>query len=352
MKQQIFALLWSLCGALLLAMPLAPAAHAASPCFESLPNCLQKLPLAPGQASAHAQVYASHLLDQRQEAVEHAVIVVHGQGRNADGYFRHAMAGAFLAHALHRTVVISPRIASNNKRSCADVLEPGEANWMCSGPDSWRVGGPAQNFEGMNSFQVMDEILRLLARKDRFPALQTVRVIGHSAGGQYVSRYAMVNAVHEQLGLPIEYVVSNPSSYTYLDDLRPQATTGKAGFEFSPGSSLGACNGFNQWPYGSERRMGVAKTLDEPTLKRQLISRPVTYLLGELDILPLYGFDDSCSAMAQGPTRLARGQAYAQYVNEKLGAKHRVKVVPACGHDARCMFSSETALELIYKRGG
>jgi hypothetical protein len=73
-------------------------------------------------------------------------------------------------------------------------------------------------------------------------------------------------------------------------------------------------------------------------------------LLGELDILPLGGFDGSCRAMAQGPTRLARGQAFARYVNEKFGAKHTVTIVPLCGHNARCMFTSEAALPLVFPK--
>lgn len=334
-------------AALVLVTALAGVAKAAPPCFQTFPDCGQTVQLPGGKA--HSQVYASHRLDERQERIEHAVVVVHGQGRNADGYFRHAMAGAYLAQALQRTIVISPKLASNNGKSCSDVLAQGEANWVCSGPDSWRVGGPARNHDGMNSFQVMDEILRLLARKDRFPALRTVAVIGHSAGGQYVSRYAMANQVHEMLGLQIDYVVGNPSSYTYLDDLRPKPSNPTSPFEFAPGTSVGACSAFNQWPYGPERRVGVAQTLTDETLKRQVASRPVTYLLGEIDILPLYGFDASCAAMAQGPTRLARGLAYAQYVNDKLGAQHKAVVVPACGHDARCMFTSEAALPVIFK---
>jgi hypothetical protein len=38
--------------------------------------------------------------------------------------------------------------------------------------------------------------------------------------------------------------------------------------------------------------------------------------------------DGSCPAMAQGPTRLARGQAFHKYVSEKFGAKHGVTLVP------------------------
>ncbi len=52
--------------------------------------------------------------------------------------------------------------------------------------------------------------------------------------------------------------------------------------------------------------------------------------------------------MAQGPTRQARGQAFGKYVNEKLGAHHLVVIVPECGHNARCMFTAEDALPLIF----
>ena len=85
-------------------------------------------------------------------------------------------------------------------------------------------------------------------------------------------------------------------------------------------------------------------------MKKQLAARPVTYLLGEIDILPLGGFDSSCPAMAQGPTRLARGQAFGAYVNQKYGAHHHTVVVPLCGHNARCMFTAEPALPILFPK--
>jgi hypothetical protein len=100
-----------------------------------------------------------------------------------------------------------------------------------------------------------------------------------------------------------------------------------------------------------QNRSGYVTGQSDEQLRRQLAARPVTYLLGELDILPLGGFDGSCAAMAQGPTRLARGQAFAKYVNEKLGGQHTVTVVPLCGHNARCMFTANAALPLIFPGG-
>jgi hypothetical protein len=99
---------------------------------------------------------------------------------------------------------------------------------------------------------------------------------------------------------------------------------------------------------GLKRRVGYASRLTDEELKKQLAVRRVTYLLGEADILPLGIFDTSCSAMAQGPTRLARGLAFSRYVKEHHGTNHTTVVVPFCGHSARCMFTSDVALPLIF----
>jgi hypothetical protein len=97
-------------------------------------------------------------------------------------------------------------------------------------------------------------------------------------------------------------------------------------------------------------RAGYTARIPDEQLKKQLASRPVTYLLGEIDILPLGGFDGSCPAMAQGPTRRARGEAFARFVAEKLGVKQPVVIVPLCGHNARCMFTADAALPLLFPK--
>ena len=76
----------------------------------------------------------------------------------------------------------------------------------------------------------------------------------------------------------------------------------------------------------------------------------MTYLLGELDTLPLAGFDSSCPAMAQGPNRLQRGLAYGSYMNKKFGAHHKLLVVPLCGHNARCIYTADITLPLLFPR--
>jgi len=318
------------------------AAHAA-PCTTATSACTEWVSL--GGGPWRSMIYRTHSLNEKNDKITRALIVVHGVGRDADNYFRTSLAAAFLAGALDDTIVIVPRFASNSGTGCRDTLAPNEVNWSCSG-DSWRSGGVAINNDKLTSYDFADEMLRLLARKDVFPNLKGIVVTGHSAGGQFVTRYEMANQVHETLGVPVTYVVSNPSSYAYLDPTRP--TTDAAGFrQFGDGRN---CTTYDKWPYGLQDRTGYASKLSDDQLKKQLASRPVVYLLGEIDILPLGGFDGSCPAMAQGPTRLARGQSFGKYANEKFGAKHTVTVVPLCGHNARCMFTAEVALPILFPK--
>jgi hypothetical protein len=157
-------------------------------------------------------VYRSYPLDTRNEAITHVLVVVHGAGRNPDSYHRSGLAAAFLTGTLESAVVIAPRMASNDGERCTDALGPDEISWNCS---TWRSGGPSLSHPAVTSFDFLDEILRKVARRGVFPNLKAIVVTGHSAGGQVTNRYGMTNQVHDILGVPVSYVVSNPSSYAY-----------------------------------------------------------------------------------------------------------------------------------------
>jgi pimeloyl-ACP methyl ester carboxylesterase len=335
------------------------AFSAAPPCTTAAASCTEFIAL--GGGPARSMIYRTFALDTRNESITRALVVVHGAGRDADNYFRTTLAAAFLAGALDNTLVISPRMASNDGQGCKDSLAAGEISWNCS---NWRSGGPSITNPAVNSFDFLDEILRKVGRKDVFPNLQFIVVAGHSAGGQVVNRYEMANQVHDKLGVPVSYVVSNPSSYAYLDATRPTGAAYSVQ-AYAPGyipaidanaplfgrfSDARDCVTWNKWPFGMENLSGYVANQTPDQIKHQLLSRPTTYLLGELDVLPLGGFDGSCPAMAEGPTRLARGEAYGKYVNEKFGAKHTTKIVPLCGHNARCMFTSEVALPILFPK--
>ncbi len=334
-----------------------PAAQPAPPCTTATAACTEWVTL--GGGPGRAMIYRSYSLDVPNSRVTRALVMVHGTGRNADHYFLTAMSAAFLAGALEDTVVIAPHMID-----ATDHAEANEVVWQTS----WRTGGPARDTPSLSSFDFVDEVLWKLAKKSVFPNLQHIVVTGHSAGGQFANRYAMSSKVYGSLGVPVEYVVANPSSYAWPDGVRPlpqddgDPAAAKDGwsympnanplpphtkFTFGPFDATKAAN-FNNWPAGFENRTGYTAQMSNDQLKKQLVERPTTFLLGQVDTLPLGGFDSSPNAMAQGPTRRARGEAFVKYVNEVLGATHRIVIVPECGHNDRCMFTTGIVLPLIF----
>jgi len=341
--------------------PSDPRTPAAAPCTTATPKCEAWVVF--GKGPARTMVYASYPLNVRNDAIRRALIMVHGTNRNADHYFDTAMAAAFLAGALDDTIVIAPHlIIASDQKAENEVVWPG-------GGDSWRSGGMSPTNAELSSFDVADELLRTFANKNLFPNMKAIVVTGHSAGGQYATRYAMANKVHDSLGVPVTYVVANPSSYAWpdatrtlpQDDAEPAAA--KDGWSLSPDTAVHTkfsygpydaaarnCANYNRWPLGLENRTGYTAKMTDEQLKKQLVARPTTFLVGQVDTLPLGGFDSSCSAMAQGPTRRSRGEAFVKFVNERLGATHAIQVVSECGHNDRCIFTTDAVLRVIFPK--
>jgi pimeloyl-ACP methyl ester carboxylesterase len=342
-----------------LAAAFVSLASPVKPCTTATVACEQWVTL--GGGPGRSMAYASYRLDKPNPAITRALIMVHGAGRNADHYFATAMAAAFLAGALDNTIVLAPRLIAS-----PDKPEPNEIVWP-NGRNSWRSGGVSPSNAGVTSFDFLDELLRKLANKKLFPNLTRIVVAGHSAGGQVATRYAMVNKLHDKLGVQISYVVANPSSYAWPAATRPlpegdanpteayKESLGDNGeklhtqFSYGPFDSTKA-QGYDQWPMGLKDFAGYTAGMDAAQLRKQLAERPTTYLLGQVDVLPLGGFDSSPSAMAQGPTRRARGEAFFKYVTDSLGAKHQAIIVPECGHNDRCIFTTDIVFPVIFPK--
>ncbi len=317
----------------------------AVPCASGTAACTQWISL--GSGPGRSLVYRTYPVEVKNRRINRALVIIHGGGRDADYNFRTAVAAALLANALDSTIVVAPRFASN-QGSCHDSLATDEVNWDCGegSAGGWRAGSPSVGSSGLTSFDLTDAILSKLAQQDVFPNLRTITVAGFSGGGQYVNRYAMANQVHERLGVAVTYVVASPSNYGYPDSLRP-ATNGSA-FETFRGARN--CPTYNVWSYGLTGRTGYSSKLTDEQMRTQLVSRPVTYLIGRLESPQSPALDTSCAARAQGPSRLARGQAFFKYITEKYGARHKMIVVPECGHQSRCILTAEAALAILFPK--
>jgi alpha-beta hydrolase superfamily lysophospholipase len=140
-------------------------------------------------------------------------------------------------------------------------------------------------------------------------------LIGHSAGGQFLSRvaaFAPTGATH--------YVVANPSTWVLP--------------------------GLDQVPYGFGGMPGAETAL------RAYLALPVTALLG-LEDTGTGNLSSEAEAAAQGPTRLQRGRntfAQAKAAAVRLGCPFgwSLAEVPGVGHDSAGMFASPQAA-LIFR---
>jgi hypothetical protein len=354
MKPPLNAVLWlSLPGKLksfawvnvLILMITAGGSGAAlgAPCVAAIPTCAEWISLPPG--SGRSLVYSTHPLTTRNDKITRALILVHGRNRDADNYFRTAASAALLGGAIEDTVVITPHFASNSGR-CRDALAANEINWDCGrgGSGDWHTGAAALSDGQVSSFDLIDRIVTQLAERKDFPNLRLITVAGFSAGGQFVNRYQAVNLVQDKVGVPVTYVVGSPSSYLYPDSMRPEAAGGTHG----PFADASNCASYDQWPYGLANRTGYAAKLTDDQIRKQLISRPVTYLVGDLETPHSPALDRGCSARAQGASRLTRAREFFRYITEKYGAKYSLVVVPQCGHSGRCVLTSDRALPILF----
>ena len=136
-------------------------------------------------------------------------------------------------------------------------------------------------------------------------------LIGHSAGGQFLSRVA----AFADIGAT-RLVIANPSTWVLpsLDDAVPY------GFGGTPGAE---------------------------TLLRAYLARPITVLLGT-DDTGTNNLSSEPEAVAQGVNRLERGRntfARAHATAVRLGCRFgwRLAEVPGVGHDSARMFESREA---------
>lgn len=291
--------------------------------------------------SGEIPIYVSADWSHPLPGIHRVVIVMHGVGRNADSYLHGAETARTQAGSYGQaTMLVVPQFLAD-----IDVttfhLPATVLHWS---PDAWSGGDPAHGPAPLSSFDVFDALLRRLADRTLLPNLSEVVVASHSAGAQVVQRYAVVGHGEDALRairVPVRYVVANPSSYLYFSDDRPRQVDPVA------------CPGFDHWKYGFAGAPPYVG--DTAGLEARYAARDVTYLLGTGDIDPHHpALDTSCAGEAEGPYRLARGEAYFAY----LQARHpghlaqRVAFVPGVAHDAARMFGSACGLAALFGRPG
>ena len=277
-----------------------------------------------------AHYFGTGTLDGSTSAVR-ALVNISGLLRNSDVYEKTGEKAIAAAGQAGDTLLVTPQFLAQ-----VDVtghnLPANTLRWKVL---TWLDGTPALAPAPISAFAVLDDIVRRLEDRARFPALREIVVMGHSAGGQLVQRYAVVSGSADAR---VRFVVSNPSSYVYFTPDRPSSTEG--------------CPRYNDWKYGFINPPPYV-TIDAAAAESRYVTRRVTYLLGMLDVDPNHPvLDKSCMGEAEGPYRLARGLAYAQYLRARhpAGTNQDVAEVAGVDHDGDAMFASACGAAVLFDR--
>ena len=247
--------------------------------------------------------------------------------------------------------------------------------------DKYEAGNCPTNIgtgNGYSSYAFVDVVMKELLDETRYPNLKQVVVAGHSAGGQFVNRYAAGNLIHDMLedrGVKVRYIVAAPSTYIYMDNKRPdtaisavnEGNSGNNGqddygvtniFEEVPdttdenGEPIKLCKYYNHYKHGLDNlneymlKNGADNAVAAQTIKQNYKTRNTIYMVGELDDMRASSrLENDCEANLQGRHRKERSLNYMNHIAKVFGEDitgiHEQVIIPGVGHNGPNQFKSE-----------
>jgi len=285
-----------------------------------------------------APYYGNHPLALADSNITRAIIVIHGSSRNAADYFG-AILDTIPASAdaardwRRRTVVLAPHFQEKGDARKDELWWEGD----------WNCGGEKKD---VSSFAVVDALVARL-RSGIFPNLKWIVITGHSAGGQFVQRYAAftdIDLLPVSNAPLVKFVPANPSSYVYLNDYRFDEV--QKAWVIPRGKKN---KDYDDYKYGLDDLDDYAKDRGPAWAQTHLPKRWVEVLAGQADVVANSSFDDSKEAMWQGDTRYERALLFNAFM-DRFYTPNRFSVtpVPNAGHDHREVYASAEAKGAIY----
>jgi hypothetical protein len=322
------------------------------------PMCPHRFAVSAAEPSPTLAYCARQSLDVPDAAARRAVVVIHGDERDP-GARQRDLERAATAAGVSNALVVAPQFVTEQDARAHDLGDemPSWSNdgWKYGDQSRPPVAGPSS--PAISSFAVVDELLRRLADRAQFPNLEQIVIAGHSAGGQFVHRFAAGSVVEEPpppLGIRLRYIVANPSSYLYFDDRRPVAE--RVGEVAVPSAAvLAACPRYNAYPYGLDNLNQHLRVVGKDALEARYASRNVVFLLGERDDDPQSpSLSTTCAANLQGAHRLERGNLFYAYLGQRfepaLYTRQPKAIIPDAGHSANAIFNSATGRAYLFER--
>jgi hypothetical protein len=287
--------------------------------------------------------YSNRPLAVRNTGVSRAVIVIHGSGRKVEDYFSSIVDNIPSSPDPNRdwrrkTIVLAPYFQEKDDTKNRGA-EKTEAWWK----DDWVTGGSSG---GVSSYEVIDTLVARL-RSGTFPNLRWVVITGHSAGGQFVQRYAAFTDIDQQSepnASLVKFVPSNPSSYVYLNEYRYNGAQNDWVIPHGKKSK-----GYDDFKYGLEDLEDYAEARGADWARTHLPKRRIELLAGTADVVADPSFDDSKEAMWQGHSRYERAKLFDAFMDRFFAPNNfRVTPVPGVGHDHRLIYASAQGRNALY----
>ena len=298
-------------------------------------------------------IIASHSLDRVNHDTKYLILVIHGGGLNAENTFKTALKTIMaLKVPQSRFLVLAPQLIEGVK-----IKEKGLLFW----DQAWRGGGLSlaaglnKDLPRVSSFDVVDRLMEHSLKMN--PGIKRILIMGHSAGGQFVMRYAAINNRHEileQQGVSVRYVVANPSSYLYLNATRYEFNSEGEIQKITP-KKLSDCPDYNKYKYGLEDLYGYADSISPDMIQKSVLTRPIFFLLGVKDDERNWSLDKSCEGDVQGENRYQRGLLYKYHLDQVAGSssanRHIWLEIPEVGHNSTEMLTHPKFIEKLLALG-
>ena len=289
-------------------------------------------------------VYSTLPLNANAAGMERVVIVVHGESRNAKSNWSSTIEAARMAAVTGTTLIVGPQFLVPQD-IVAQGLPASVLRWKMH---DWSRGWPALSPVPVSGFEVLDRLLDHFADRARYPDLRTVVLVGHSAGAQLVQRYAAVGHGEQALsalGIHTRYVVVEPSSFLYFDDLRPSAAGGFKAVDPA------TCRSATQWRYGLDNAPPYVIGQSAQAVEATYAARDIVYLAGTADNDPDHSeLDRSCAGELQGSDRLSRSVSYMNYLRMRhpTNLHQSLVLVPGADHDSKHVLANNCSLPVLF----
>jgi pimeloyl-ACP methyl ester carboxylesterase len=175
-------------------------------------------------------LYTNHHFNETEEHLTSAVVFVHGALANADHYWCEAMIAAHMKGDRKDMLVVAPMFGYQQIRGDQWEIMPEHLQKKVKNDASiwfnatcWLQGcnsydNPA-NYT--SSFDALDQLINTISNTTLFPHIKRVTLVGFSAGGQMINRYAFASLVGATSTLKIRFIVANAGTHLYLNTHRP-----------------------------------------------------------------------------------------------------------------------------------